>query len=66
MEVGSRVIVREPGAFFGMEGVIEDLPSDRLIGRGFDIAVPRGHQKATVIVMGSLGIFVSPLDLELA
>ena len=66
MEIGAKVIVREAGAFFGMEGVIESMPVDNLKGAGFDISVPKEHQKAGVKIMGVLGIFVPLESLELA
>ena len=66
METGAKVIVREKGAFFGMEGVIESMPEANLKGPGFDISVPEEHQKATVKIQGCLGIFVRLTDLELA
>jgi hypothetical protein len=65
MKIGTKVIVREEGAFFGEEGVIQSRARQDIKGPGFDISVPEIHQKAVVMIMGGgLGIFVSESDLE--
>lgn len=65
MKPGTKVIVREEGPFFGEEGVIEEGAQSQLKGPGFDISVPKEHQKATVKILGgALGIFVSESNLE--
>jgi hypothetical protein len=45
--------------------VIEEGAQSQLKGPGFDISVPKEHQKATVKILGgALGIFVSESNLE--
>lgn len=63
---GDKVIVKEAGAFEGMEGVISEAPKASLKGPGFDLDVPEEHQRAVVKIMGALHIFVHPKDLVLA
>lgn len=66
MEIGSKVIIREAGAFFGEEGIVVELPQAQLKGPGFDLSVPVEHQTAAVKIFGgALGVFVKPADLEL-
>lgn len=63
---GDKVIIKEPGAFEGMEGIISSAPSATIKGPGVDLDVPEEHQRAIVQIMGALNVFVHPKDLQLA